>query len=526
MNSDLEKVLTARLAETAQAAGRIDATRMAGTVVRRARRRRQHRSVTAVAAAAVLSAGVVSFIAVLDRDTPSAAPATDGQRTSAASPSPSTTEEPDVVSDRRLADWVNGLPLRRQAPVITGDASGLLRIERSSAATGAEDYEARVLLADRELIRGQVQGAALTPDGKRLALAVDHLNSSRDGIATTLIAAEVGTGRLLAEHPDVEPGMLVIGWAGDEVVLGVPEFRPDPGRLLTWMPGSSPRGLGTGEPIDVAEFGHRVLVSDRSCTRVLDLRTGDPITAGWCDDERLTAITDLGELAVTARLELVDLNGAASASLALALPGPMPEVDARISRDGQVVFTLEWRHRGWHEATIACPVNGDTCARVRDASPTPESVHVPPTAPAQCDPALLRPATRSGRLTSSPVADNEAAGPYGFYFAYVTTVQDGACTLPRYPVLLHVTGDRTVRLTPRRGTVLSRGGAPAVIDPESFAVATLQIATERQVCRSRLRTPRAYDELRFDIGNGDTIMLGTDLRTPCPLRLGPWDVNP
>jgi len=526
--NDIDDALTARLADAARAVGRIDAAGVTETVVRRARRKQRRRSMAAIASVAVLAAAVAVSFALADAPLQRRAPATGGAPTAqpTVSPSPSSSaKEREVVSHQRLARWVDSLPVRDELPVFTGDVPGLLRIEHTAGFTGAEDYEARVLLAGRELIRGEVTGAAMTADGTRLAVSVDLPNAAADGLQTTVLVADVASGRVLARQTRVARHAAVVGWADETVVLGVPNVYSRYGRTLTWVPGSAVRSIPVAMPLDVAESGDRIVVGTSNCSRVFDLRTGEFITAQRCDDARLVAITDAGDVAVTPRLELVDVAGGAGAPPALALPGLMSVTQARVSRDGQVVFTVEWRDRGWHEATIACPANGNTCARVRDARPATEAVHVAPPLAKPCDPELLRWATAEDEPTTSPVANREAAGPYGFFFARLTTVQGRSCSLTGFPELLNLTPEGTVRLTPRHGTVFPGEDARAVIRPGIFATATVQTtsAKGRPICPASSR--RTYSELRLDVGNGTTILLGRDVRTWCPLRLGAWRIR-
>lgn len=132
-----------------------------------------------------------------------------------------------------------------------------------------------------------------------------------------------------------------------------------------------------------------------------------------------------------------------------------------------------------------------------------------------CRPAQLRPVKRE------PM--HEAAGPYGFIYARVTTVHHRACTLPRYPVLVDSSISPPVRISARRGTVVVREEAPAVIRAGTLAIAVLQLGVDRRACRGH--PWRAYREMRLDLGNGRTILLGKNVRTRCPLRVSAWQVR-
>lgn len=503
---------------------------MGGGVVdgKRAHRRRRPQLAAAIASVAILAVPPVVSLARADaqRQEPAASTEKGQPADRTASPISAAREgrHRDVVGRQQIARWVDRLPVTDEAPAITGDVPGLLRIEHSFNATGADDYDARVLLADRELIRGKVSGVAVTADGQRLAVSADLPNAAADGVQTTILVADVASGRVLARQARVARHAAVVGWADETVVLGVPNVYSGYGRTRTWLPGSAVRSIAVAMPLDVAESGDRIVIGTSNCSRVFDLRTGEFITAQRCDDARLVAITDAGDVAVTPRLELVDVAGGAGAPPALALPGPMPVTQARVSRDGQVVFTVEWRDRGWHEATIACPTSGNTCARVRAARPATEAVHVAPPLAKPCDPDLLRWATSEDEPATSPVANHEAAGPYGFFFARLTTVEDRSCSLAGLPNLLNLTPEGTVRLTPRHG-VFSGEDARAVIRAGMFATATVQTtsAKGRAICPAS--TARTYSELRLDVGNGTPILLGRNVRTWCPLRLGAWRIR-
>jgi len=501
-DSEVEGRVAQLLTASVQGRTQVDASAIADAVARRAQTDRRRRTVAAVAAAVVVAAAAVTLPAVLSTRSTEAPPA------ATPSASPTSSPRPSPLTDAQAAAWVAGLPRGADAdrPVMSGDTSKFLTVEHSAGFTGAEDFQARFLVAGTSVGEGELRGSALSPDGGRLVLGFATIAEPTAAPEVTLLLLDPRSGQELSRHTLPRPGLSVVGWADSGIVLT--DFAVgQPKEVLLWPPDANPLELpplASGIAVDVAESADSVLVQDSttpSCVRVLELPSGRAVTG--CDTRGLVAISDDGTLGLTDALEVVRI-GSTDPHQQLDIPAGF-QAGARFAADGRAVLGLS------DGSVVACPVDGATCRRFGPGKPA--------VTPA-CDPASLVPATRDGLRDPVGQVDTDGAGGRLARFVYVTTVRPEPCALSGYPEISDHTG-RAVGLPSERGTFFDPGlgSTPAVIRAGTAAVVVVEATTSPESCPGQ--SAKTFSDPRLELGNGTEIPLGS-LTTYCPVRVSAW----